>query len=77
MFLIHFVIRPFIKMTKKIPFVVNIKQIMKFQPYNYMTTNLQMKMKDSHTKSVFRQLPTKKNNFSAQFVIIHSVLKVI
>ena len=64
----------FIKMTKKI---VNIKQIMKFKPYNYMTTNLQMKMKDSHTKSVFRQLPTKKNNFSAQFVIIHSVLKVI
>ena len=42
-----------------------------------MTTNLPMKMKDSHTKSVFRQLPTKKNNFSAQFVIIHSVLKVI
>ena len=56
----------FIKMTKKILFVVNIKQIMKLKPYNqYMTTNLQMKMKDSHTKSVFRQLPTKKNNFFA------------
>ena len=58
-----------------------------------MTTDLPMKMKDSHTKSVFRHsqlklllgdmkknhakvvLPTKINNFSAQFVIIHSVLK--
>ena len=53
---------------------MNIKQIMNLKLYKYMTTDLPMKMKDSHAKVV---APTKINNFSAQFVIIHSVPKAI